>query len=628
MCGICGFVARRDIQLSELKTMNDTMYHRGPNDSGEEIFGMPDGYYIGLAQRRLSILDLSPCGHQPMHSNNHRVSIIFNGEIYNFRELRAQLTDYEFQSTCDTEVILAAYLKWGISCLEKLNGMFAFCIYDRETQEVFLARDRIGKKPLYYWYENQELVFASELKAIMTCPGFAKNIRKDIIVRYMGMQYIPDPDTIFEHVYKLEPGAVLCFKAGTIQIRKYWDIKEVYKRCSEHPIKKYADAKSALKEVLTQAVAERMVADVPVGTFLSGGYDSSLISALAVECSDKPVKTYCIGFEDKEYNEAVYAKAIAKHLGTNHTELYLSEKELVEMVDSIPQYYDEPFADSSQIPTMLVSKLAKQEVTVVLSGDGGDEFFCGYSVYDKVHQSQQLDWLGEIVYTICNIPIIKQQNLLQKLPNKIRLIAENRDRQTKTQLFAQQNRKFVTPFAVDSEQQKSSLFARESMYPVKDWQVRRMLLDMETYLPGDILCKVDRASMKCSLETRCPILDTRVMELSYQIPHKFKYAGGDKKHILKDLAYDYIPRELLERPKKGFAVPIEKWMRGILAEQLVDFSNEAFLRQQGIFSPEYTNKFINHYLKTEEEDRMSTADATQFVWAFLVFQMWYQKWMK
>lgn len=628
MCGICGFVTQRDININSLKAMNDTMYHRGPDDHGEEIYDMSEGYKVGLAQRRLSILDLSPSGHQPMHSNNKRVSIVFNGEIYNFQELREQLMDYTFHSACDTEVILASYLKWGIDCIEKLNGMFALCIYDRETQEIFLARDRIGKKPLYYWYENKELVFASELKAIMACPDFEKNIRTDIIARYLGVQYIPEPDTVFHNVYKLAPGAILRFNNGDINVRKYWDVKDVYKKFAANQIKNYADAKEELKNTLKQAVSERMVADVPVGTFLSGGYDSSLISALAVECSSTPVKTYCIGFEDKSYNEAIYAKAIAEHLGTSHTELYMSEKDMLEMVDSIPEYYDEPFADSSQIPSMLVSKLAKQHVTVVLSGDGGDEFFCGYNVYDKVYQSEKLDLLGGVVYNVCNLPGINKLGLMNKMPSKVRIIAGNRNPETKTQLASQHYMKKIDPLAADRENQISSMFEFESQYDVKNWQTRRMLLDMDTYLPGDILCKVDRASMKYSLETRCPILDTRVMELSYRIPHEFKYCKGDKKHILKDIAYDYIPKDLLERPKKGFSVPIEKWLHGAMADQLIDFSNEEFLKKQGIFDAQYTNEFISNYLKSEDGGRMSVANYSRFAWAFLVFQMWYQKWMK
>ena len=627
MCGICGFVSKQDISVQRLKDMNDTMYHRGPDDSGEEIYDMPDGYHVGLAQRRLSILDLSASGHQPMHSNDKQISIVFNGEIYNFKELREQLRDYEFHSTCDTEVILAAYLKWGIACLEKLNGMFAICIYDRNLQEVFLARDRIGKKPLYYYYKNNNLVFASELKPIMCCPDFEKEIHTEILARYLCIQYIADPDTVFRNVYKLAPGSVLRFKGGEINTWKYWDIKSAYKAGIKEPVKDYKEAKSGLKEILGQAVADRMVADVPIGTFLSGGYDSSLISAIATEYSDTPVKTYCIGFGEKEFNEAVYAKKIAQYLGTDHTELYIAEQDMMEMVDSIADYYDEPFADSSQIPSMLVSHLAKQDVTVVLSGDGGDEFFCGYDAYEKVRQAQLFEFPGAVVGGISQLPGIKNKDIISRLPSKIQIVAGNRDAQTKTQFSTRYYMKHIYPMLLDSESQQSCLFENERKYEVRNWQIRRMLLDMETYLPADILCKVDRASMKYSLETRCPILDTRVMEYSFRIPHKFKYNKGSKKYILKDLAYDYIPKDLLERPKQGFGVPINKWLRGPLKEQLTDYADTNFLKEQGIFNPEYMQNFLKRYFDGTCGGKTDGSDYSQYVWAFFVFQMWYKKWM-
>ncbi|MBO5623438.1 MAG: asparagine synthase (glutamine-hydrolyzing), partial [Butyrivibrio sp.] len=405
MCGICGYISRKRISEENLRIMNDTMYHRGPNDSGIAIYEGKDGYSIGFAHRRLAILDLSPLGHQPMHSANGRISIVFNGEIYNFLELKEELKGYPYRSTCDTEVILAAYLKWGIDMVDHIHGMFAIALYDRETQDVFLIRDRIGKKPLFYWKDGDGIVFASELKPIMKCPGFKPEIRRQLIPRYLYQQYITAPDTIFKDVYKLEPGAILRFRNGEIKKWKYWDIKEVYKENAKNPVESYEEAKEGLKQRLRNSVAGRMIADVPLGTFLSGGYDSSLVTAIAQELSDKPVKSFCIGFDAKGYNEAEYAKQVAKHLGTDHTELYISEKDLFEMVNSIPQYYDEPFADNSQIPSMLVSKLAKKDVTVALSVDGGDEFFCGYNIYENEEQAQKLDAIGGLVYGIGQIPL-------------------------------------------------------------------------------------------------------------------------------------------------------------------------------------------------------------------------------
>ena len=433
MCGICGFVSKERITTEQLKNMNDTMYHRGPDDSGAEVYEASTGYTVGLAQRRLSILDLSPLGHQPMHSKDKRISVVFNGEIYNFLELKGELGDYEFTSTCDTEVIIAAYLKWGIDCINKFNGMFAIALFDRETQDVYLVRDRIGKKPLYYWWENGNLAFASELKPLMACPGFEKKIRTEVISRYLYHQYINAPDTIFENVHKLEPGSVLQFCKGTVKTWKYWDIKEVYHAQKANPVKDYNQAKEELKTLLNRSVALRMIADVPLGTFLSGGYDSSLMTAIAQSQSEQPVKTYSIGFNEEKYNEAKFAKEVANYLGTNHTEVYISEKEMFELVDSIPAYYDEPFADSSQIPSMLVAELAKKDVTVVLSGDGGDEFFCGYNAYDKVGQAQKLDALGGLTYGVCNLPGIRKAKILDKMPFSVRIIAGNRDKETKTQ---------------------------------------------------------------------------------------------------------------------------------------------------------------------------------------------------
>ncbi len=518
--------------------------------------------------------------------------------------------------------------------------MFAIAIYDRETQYIYLVRDRIGKKPLYYWYENQNLVFASELKPIMKCPGFVGEIDNRVLSRYLFQQYINAPESIYEKVYKLEPGAILKFSQGKINTWKYWDVKKVYHEAVKNPIEDYGEAKSALKEALKKSVKARMIADVPLGSFLSGGYDSSLVTAIAQECSDSPVKTFSIGFHEERYNEAKYAKAVADYLGTEHTELYIDEKDMFDLVESIPMYYDEPFADSSEIATMMVSKLAREHVTVALSGDGGDEFFCGYNIYKNVAQAQRLDKLGGIVHGVCSLPGFKQAHIEDRLPFKVRVIAGNREKESKTQFGAgnyliRAKAMVQVPSGTDATEAgdggKGALpihYLTESQYGVKDWQIRRMLLDMETYLPGDILCKVDRASMKYSLEARCPILDTGVMELSYRIPHSFKYAGGDKKHILKDIAYDYIPRDLLDRPKVGFGVPLDKWLRGPLKEQLLDYSGYDFLKRQNIFDAEYVSDMIGQYVKTGDAGPATGANYSKMTWSFFVFQQWYQKYCR
>ena len=631
MCGICGYISRKRITEEQLRAMNDTMYHRGPDDGGAEIYEMRGGWQVGFAQRRLSILDLSQLGHQPMHSEDRRISVVYNGEIYNFQELREELADYSFRSDCDTEVIIAAYLKWGIACLERFNGMFAIALYDRESQEVYLVRDRIGKKPLYYWYEDGELVFASELKPIMKCPGFTAKIEERVLSRYLFQQYINAPESICQNVYKVEPGAVLRFHQGGISTWKYWDIKEVYHRAQTERIEDYKEAKEQLKTLLKQSVKMRMIADVPLGSFLSGGYDSSLVTAIAQECSESPVKTFSIGFHEEKYNEAKYARAVAEHLGTDHTELYIDEQDMFKLVESIPKYYDEPFADSSQIATMMVSQLAREHVTVALSGDGGDEFFCGYNIYDNVGQAQKLDRLGGMVHGLCNLPGIRQMHMEERLPFKVRVIAGNRERESKTQFgagnYPARARAMVKRLPA-GEEALPVQYLTESGYGVQDWQIRRMLLDMDTYLPGDILCKVDRASMKYSLESRCPILDKEVMECSFRIPHKYKYAGGSKKYILKDIAYDYIPKELLERPKVGFGVPLDKWLRGPLREQLSDYSSYEYLKKQGVFDAEYVSGKVGEYIKTGDAGPATGANYSKITWSFFVFQQWYETYMR
>ena len=646
MCGICGYISKKRITEEELRIMNDTMYHRGPDDSGVEIYAGCNDYFIGFAQRRLAILDLSPLGHQPMHSENGRISLVFNGEIYNFLELKEELKGYEFKTNCDTEVIIAAYLKWGIDMVQHIHGMFAIALYDRESGEVFLIRDRIGKKPLFYWLDGGNLVFGSELKPIMKCPGFKGEIRRNLIPRYLFNQYITSPESIFTDVYKLEPGSVLSFKEGEIKKWKYWDIREVYKEKSQDPINSYEEAKEGLKARLKKSVVSRMIADVPLGTFLSGGYDSSLVTAMAQEFSNEPVKTFCIGFDVPSYNEAEYAKEIANYLGCDHTELYITEKEMFDLVSSIPQYYDEPFADNSEIPSMLVSKLAKQDVTVALSGDGGDEFFCGYNIYDSVWQAQRLEIPGAIAGALGNIRL-GGGRLFDHYPFRVKVVAANRDPETKTQLVSEGYVKAAHAFITGKEtldvpvhaldyintdfnmsiNEAPVLYPVESLYPTSNFQVKRMLLDMDTYLPEDILVKMDRASMKYSLENRCPIMDTEVMEYSFRIPHKFKYHKGDKKHILKDIAYDYIPRQMLERPKTGFGVPMDTWLRGPLKEALLDYSSASYLKKQGVFDPEYVSKFINNYVVKGDGGPATGANYSKIAWSFYIFQQWYNYYM-
>ncbi len=647
MCGICGYISKKRISDQTLEQMRDTMTHRGPNDAGiwqttadalgaTNIFGTTSTTstpsYIGLAHRRLSIFDLSELGHQPMHSADQRYSIVFNGEIYNFKELRAELQKqgYSFKSDCDTEVILYSYAKWGQQCFEKFNGMFAIAIWDAISNELIIARDRMGVKPFYYYYNPQtaDFVFASELKPIMKYPEFHKDIDMESLGNYLCNKYIAAPKTIFQNTYKLEPGTYAVYKDNTLQIHKYWDIIKSKDEASQHLITDFSTAKKDLDEVLTDAVMKRMVADVPVGMFLSSGIDSALVTAIAQKNSNNPVKTFTIGFNDKERNEADRAKEIAKYLNTDHTEYYIGEKEIFALLDDITDYYDEPFADSSQLPTMLVSKLAREKVTVALSGDGGDELFCGYKMYDLVKIAQKADFIGAGLYHLPGMNSLKNS-----FKPEIRAFINNRDDHYKTQLFsdvfAEQAKELLPTTTI------SPKLTFEAGLGYKNWQERRMLLDMTTYLPDEVMAKTDRASMKYSLEVRSPLLDVRVVEKSFQFPHEFKcQAGfqnglnmgniflGDKKHILKSLAYDYIPQELLSGPKKGFGVPLRKWLRGPLKDEIRRYSDESFLRQQGIFDVDGVKQLIQ---KQESSDNILYSS---MLWSYYMFQRWWEKYTR
>ena len=635
MCGICGYLSKRIITEHELSVMNDTMKERGPDDSGTQLWELPGGRTLGMAQRRLSILDLSELGHQPMPTPDGRLSLVYNGEIYNYRELREELPEYSFRSNCDTEVILAAYLKWGIRCVERFNGMFAFALYDRESGELFLARDRMGQKPLYYWKSGDQLVFASVLAPIMKCPGFQGKIRKEVLPRFLFQEYINAPETILEDVFKVEPGTVLTWHdaSSRMTIYRYWDVSERYEAMQREPVSDFGEAKEELKELLRSAVRRRMIADVPLGSFLSGGYDSSLISAIAQEqLGSTPLQTFSIGFEEKDYDESPYAAAIAEYLGTDHTQRIIGEQDLLELVSDLPKFFDEPMSDSSQIPTMLVSKLAREKVTVALSGDAGDEFFCGYGIYDLVRKAQKLDGIGCLAHGIGQLPLGHGKKLEDCYPFRAQVISANRNPKTRTQFGAGSYVELAGRLVQRSEGDLllPVNYETEDRYPSGNWQITRMLLDMDTYLPGDILAKVDRASMKYSLENRCPFLDPEVMLYSYRLDHDLKYhrekSGWSKKYILKQLAGDYIPRELLERPKKGFSVPLGKWLSGPLREQLLTYGNAQFLKEQGIFNPEEVTQLIAKFLSEGDKGAGTGQNYSGLLWSFFVFQQWTAYW--
>lgn len=607
-------MGKKLIDSGLLMQMNDTMYHRGPNDNG--IWEQQSAEYgVGLAQRRLAILDLSEMGHQPMVSRDGKVVVTFNGEIYNYILLREELQEkgYCFHSNCDTEVIIAAYQEWGCECFHKFNGMFAIAIYDEKQECIILARDRIGKKPLYYYSKGTDFVFASELKPIMKYPYFCKDINYDIIGHYMCNKYIVAPGTIFCHTYKMEPGTYLVYHNGKKKIYRYWDLIDIQSR-TRKSVTDLSTAKEQLKNLLRDSVSKRLIADVPVGTFLSGGIDSTLVTAIAQEVSDSKVDSFTIGFYDDERNEAPYAAQIAKHIGTNHHELYMKEEQVLEMLHQLPVYYDEPFSDSSELPSMLVSRMAAEHVTVVLSGDGGDELFCGYKLYDWTWIASHFDFLGAI-----ENKMPWNRKILPYLPMELRAFIKNRERAVKSQLYVdvmiEEAEKILVPDVTNVK------YNHETRIQAENLQEQRMLLDMVTYLPDEILAKMDRASMKYSLEVRCPLLDYRIPEWSFQVSHDLKYHHFDKKYLLKELTYDYVPKRLLDRPKKGFGVPLRKWLRTVLRDEIIRLAKPERLKAQGIFKPEEIRRLI------AMQDKSDRIVYSSLLWSFYVFQIWYSEYI-
>lgn len=620
MCGIAGFydVDKRS-DLKDLQNITDVLNHRGPDDKGY-FFESKSHFNIGLGHRRLSIQDLSSLGHQPMRFEH--LSISYNGEVYNFKEIRETLVElgYTFQSDSDTEVILKAFHKWDLEALQRFNGMFSIALFDHQTDQLFLIRDRIGVKPLYYYIQNKTIVFASELKSILNYPNFEKAINWEALYLYLYHGYIAAPQSIFKNVYKLKPGHYLKIDNGETELKSYWNLQEKFtqRKVREHISE--SDALEELNQLVTSSVNYRMISDAPIGAFLSGGYDSSLVSAIMQKSSSNPIKTFTIGFDEKGYNEAEQAKAVAHYLGTDHHELYLPISAAAEIISNIPLYYDEPFADSSQLPTMLVSKFAKKQVDVILSGDGGDELFCGYSNYD-------LDLLYK--------SYMKGSAILNKFNNVFPLKS----------LVTTLNKKWDKFFYIDSPQNIINLeYLRSTQYlkglvkniPLKihqqyfnaaslseNIQEAHMLQDMLIYLPDDIMTKVDRATMSVSLEGREPLLDYRLFEFSFSIPHHLKYNNGNKKYLLKKLAHKYIPEKLLDKPKTGFAVPINKWLKKDLSFLIDEYLSESYINKQDIFD---YSKLKRLFQRFDEEEKNGMA--TRIVWNLIIFQLWYESYMK
>ena len=644
MCGIAGLVNSTAVtQPNSLRAtvaaMTRSLSHRGPDDEGLWIDPTSG---IALGQRRLSIVDLSQAGHQPMVSANGRFVIVYNGEVYNHHETRRDLEalGVTFRGTSDTEVILEACAEWSVErAVPRLNGMFAFALWDRAERTLTIVRDRLGIKPLYWGKFGRLFVFGSELKALRAHDGWTPRIRPDAIAAYMRHVYIPAPHTVYEGVYKLEPGVMLTLRTTGNEepvLSRYWDLAKVAERGQA------ARAGSGSPELvdeldilLRDAVGRRMVADVPLGAFLSGGVDSSTVAALMQAQSAVPIKTYTIGFDQDRFNEAPHARAVARHLGTDHTELYASPKDALDAIAELPRWFDEPFADSSQIPTLLVSRLTRQHVTVALSGDGGDELFAGYPRYfwnHKLHRSLNMVPGPVRRATGLGLRALTPQWrawCIERLPDRVkRVVTEARIDKLSDVLGADDSGALYRRIlSLWPNPNALVLGGREATGRLMEPGLTRdmdplieapQFLDTLTYLPDDILTKVDRASMAVALEARVPLIDYRVVEFAWRLPMRMKVRDGRGKWILRQVLDRYVPRHLIDRPKMGFGVPLGDWLRGPLRAWAEDLLGESSLAQQGLLDVRLVRKTWAQHLSGNER--------AEQIWAVLMLQAWMRVW--
>ena len=637
MCGITGFVdfqaAAEAVLVRRARVMADTLLHRGPDDGGcwaDSDAGFATGH------RRLAVVDLSEAGAQPMVSQSGRFVISYNGEVYNSAEMRPELEakGYVFRGHSDTEVILEGCAEWGVhATVRRLIGMFAFALWDRETRRLWLVRDRLGIKPLYWGQFGRFLLFGSELKALRAHPGWPVEINRDAIAAFVRFNYIPAPHSIYHNIYKLPPGAILEFDGrGEPRIERFWTLDDTIREARRNRFTgSDAEAEEELVTVLGGAVGRRMIADVPLGAFLSGGINSSTVVSLMQFQSARPVRTFSIGFQEEEYNEAHYAKAVARHLGTDHTELYVTYDEAREVVPKLSQMYDEPFADSSQIPTYLISALTRRYVTVALSGDGGDEVFCGYNRYFhalaiRPYLSSLPEWLRRTCSALIRATPPATWNRAQLLvPSRMRMpnIGEKLHKlastmlQDEDQTYLQLLSQFHQPNAiVNGGIEPPTIIASEATKQfVPDYVERMQYLDTLTYLPDDILTKVDRASMAVSLEARVPIIDHRVVELAWRFPPRMRFRDGKSKWILRQVLRRFVPDNLIDRPKMGFGVPVDHWLRGPLREWAEDLLSETSLARDGLFNPSPIRVRWKAHLQGSENWQYS-------LWTILMIQAW------
>ena len=647
MCGIAGFCTGSGFEggtaSKQAEAMADAITHRGPDDSG--VWVDPEAG-IALAHRRLSILDLSSTGHQPMVSASGRYVIVFNGEIYNHNEIRNEVdgNHYQWKGTSDTESLLAGIETWGLEvALKKCVGMFALVLWDRKARELLLARDRMGEKPLYYGNNNGLFFFGSELKAIKAHPEFQGTVDRDSVALFMRHNYIPAPYSIYRGIKKLEPGTWLRIpetkfgEASDLTPSQYWSLENT---ANQGQISLFSgsddDALGELERLLKQSIRGQMVSDVPLGAFLSGGIDSSTVVALMQAQSRKPVKTFTIGFDEEGYNEANYAKEVARHLGTDHTELYVTPKEAMEVIPRLPALYDEPFSDSSQIPTSLISQLTRENVTVSLSGDGGDELFGGYNRYmwtrniwrkikrlpPRVRQllvrliRSQPSGRWDRLYALCRY-ITPQSLQVAQAGDKMHKLAALLTVPNSDELYRSLVSHWKSPqdLVLDGSEPSTILTRGVTLQAGGGIEQRMMLMDGLSYLPDDILVKVDRAAMGESLETRVPLLDHRVVEFAWSLPLQMKIREGQGKWILRKVLQKHVPSKLFERPKMGFGVPVNEWLRGPLRDWAEELLSERRLKDEGFLMPNAVRDIWGEHLKGK-------VDHAYWLWDVLMFQSW------
>ncbi len=649
MCGFAGIIDL-DRRTSEqairaiVARMVNTLRHRGPDDAGIWVDAAAG---VALGHRRLSILDLSPAGHQPMVSASGRRVIVFNGEIYNSQQLRRELDrvtigSLSFRGHSDTEVMLAAFEHWGVQrAISRMNGMFAFALWDRHERVLYLGRDRLGEKPVYYGWTGKTFLFGSELKALRCHPDFTAGINRQALALYLRHNCIPAPHTIYEGVYKLPPATILAVSVdtrGTAAPAPYWSLKEVVERGVADPFSGSAqEAVGELETLLRDAVKIRMLADVPLGAFLSGGVDSSTVVALMQAQSERPVKTFTIGSCEPDYDEAGDARAVARHLGTEHTELYVTPAEAMAVIPRLPEIYDEPFADSSQIVTFLVAQLARHYVTVALSGDGGDEVFGGYNRHVwSARIWKSIRWAPRSARTaaaraIRQIPTHRWETLFHSLNRVLPRSLIHRQFGYKlhklagilpacspqAMYFALASHWLEPESVVLAAKEPETLLTRADPWPrLPEFSQQMMFLDAATYLPDDILTKVDRATMAVSLEARVPLLDHRVVEFAWRLPSSLKIRNGQGKWVLRQLLQRYVPPQLIDRPKLGFGIPLDTWLRGPLRDWAESLLDENRLRNEGFFNPQPVREYWKHHLT-------GSCDLQYHLWDVLIFQAWY-----